>query len=62
MDECTSSSCDAASTKCSNTDGGFYCKCRTGFEPNMGMLFLWLYASEAINYLAYSKWLIFKTF
>ncbi|GFW80079.1 neurogenic locus notch 2 [Trichonephila clavipes] len=35
MDECISSSCDAASTKCNNTDGGFYCKCRNGFEPNM---------------------------
>ncbi|KAF8796738.1 CUB and sushi domain-containing protein 1 [Argiope bruennichi] len=35
IDECVSSSCDAASTKCNNTDGGFYCKCRKGFEPNM---------------------------
>ncbi|GIY99818.1 neurogenic locus notch 2 [Caerostris extrusa] len=35
VDECVSSSCDAASTKCNNTDGGFYCKCRKGFEPNM---------------------------
>ncbi|KAG8179313.1 hypothetical protein JTE90_016418 [Oedothorax gibbosus] len=35
VDECVSSSCDAASTKCNNTDGGFYCKCRKGFEPNL---------------------------
>lgn len=35
IDECASSSCDAASTKCANTAGSFFCKCRKGFEPNL---------------------------
>ncbi len=27
--------CDMASTRCTNTDGGFFCKCKPGFEPNL---------------------------
>lgn len=37
IDECApaNSACDLASTQCTNTDGGFYCKCKAGFEPNL---------------------------
>lgn len=37
IDECSpgNSACDLASTKCTNTDGGFFCKCKEGFEPNL---------------------------
>lgn len=36
IDEClSSSSCDLASTQCTNTAGGVFCKCKEGFEPNL---------------------------
>lgn len=37
IDECSpgTSACDLASTICTNTDGGFFCKCKDGFEPNL---------------------------
>ncbi|XP_067122803.1 uncharacterized protein [Centruroides vittatus] len=35
IDECAASSCDTASTVCTNTAGGFFCKCKSGFEPNL---------------------------
>ncbi|KAG0433549.1 hypothetical protein HPB47_019805, partial [Ixodes persulcatus] len=36
INECASSSaCDSASTICTNTSGGFFCKCKKGFEPNL---------------------------
>ncbi|XP_055948273.1 uncharacterized protein LOC129981454 isoform X2 [Argiope bruennichi] len=34
VNECSASTCDAASTVCTNTAGGFFCKCKEGFEPN----------------------------
>jgi len=35
INECLlSSACDLASTICENTIGSYYCKCKTGFEPN----------------------------
>lgn len=38
--ECDSSAihtsvCDAASSTCENTPGGFHCRCKPGFEPNL---------------------------
>lgn len=36
INECSSpASCDSASTQCTNTPGGFFCKCKDGFEPNL---------------------------
>ena len=36
IDECSvSTPCDLASTHCTNTSGGFFCKCKDGFEPNL---------------------------
>lgn len=35
VNECATSQCDSASTDCINTSGGFYCRCRTGFAPNL---------------------------
>lgn len=35
VNECATSQCDAASTECINTNGGFYCRCRAGFNPNL---------------------------
>lgn len=37
IDECSpgNSACDISSTICTNTDGGFFCKCKQGFEPNL---------------------------
>lgn len=37
IDECSpgASVCDLASTTCTNTDGGFFCKCKSGFDPNL---------------------------
>ncbi|XP_015790438.1 uncharacterized protein LOC107367263 isoform X1 [Tetranychus urticae] len=36
VDECASpAACDSASTQCTNTPGGFFCKCKDGFEPNL---------------------------
>ncbi|XP_076318247.1 uncharacterized protein LOC143229580 isoform X1 [Tachypleus tridentatus] len=35
INECSATSCDTASTVCTNTDGGFFCKCKSGFEPNL---------------------------
>lgn len=37
INECVSLSsiCDSASTICENTIGGYYCKCKTGFEQNL---------------------------
>ncbi|RWS09468.1 uncharacterized protein B4U79_12754 [Dinothrombium tinctorium] len=36
IDECKSlASCDTASTECTNTQGGFFCRCKAGFEPNL---------------------------
>ena len=35
IDECTdASSCDATTSSCSNTEGGFDCICLDGFEKN----------------------------
>ncbi|KAG1655606.1 Fibropellin-1 [Nymphon striatum] len=34
IDECSVSSCDTASTICTNTPGSFFCKCKKGFAPN----------------------------
>lgn len=34
IDECSVSSCDTASTICTNTPGSFFCKCKNGFAPN----------------------------
>ena len=36
IDECLArDACDSASTECTNTPGSFFCKCKTGFEPNL---------------------------
>ncbi|UYV83192.1 clec-78 [Cordylochernes scorpioides] len=35
VDECSATSCDTASTTCTNTAGGFFCRCKEGFEPNL---------------------------
>ncbi|XP_013781236.1 uncharacterized protein LOC106465521 [Limulus polyphemus] len=35
VDECSDTSCDSASTVCTNTAGGFFCKCKEGFDPNL---------------------------
>ncbi|KAI1303707.1 Fibropellin-1 [Halotydeus destructor] len=36
IDECQSASaCDGASTECTNTPGSYFCKCKSGFEPNL---------------------------
>ncbi|XP_074599235.1 sushi, von Willebrand factor type A, EGF and pentraxin domain-containing protein uif isoform X2 [Brevipalpus obovatus] len=36
INECASpAACDSASTLCTNTPGGFFCKCKEGFEANL---------------------------
>ena len=36
VDECNLiSTCDSASSQCTNTNGSYYCKCKSGFEPNL---------------------------
>lgn len=35
VNECATSQCDTASTDCVNTNGGFFCRCRAGFSPNL---------------------------
>ena len=33
--ECDAFMCDFKSTECENLPGGYHCKCRSGFEPNL---------------------------
>lgn len=35
INECQSSQCDSTSTECKNTQGGFSCRCKPGFTPNL---------------------------